>query len=259
MAYWPCNSIKKTMLISAPLLLGYAIGTVVILTILMAGNDPAQSLTESWELFTHELLWNRYQDRGYVQFDWSEFHTYPPRSPFRSASLTALLILFLSACGVCAQLCWSLRLARIPRLNMPDHEQRHIRKLWRTALSVNSAMTLRKTILIFAMGFVGAWIGLAFDIGIDKWNYERELRSLTPTFQTMPEPIFGWFTASDIVWITLALLGFAYFTTIRPARKRLAASKPLARRWCKGCGYPIGTIKSTNPIKVCPECGDQRE
>ena len=145
--------------------------------------------------------------------------------------------------------------------NTPDHDRKRIKKLWRQTLKQKKSMSIHTAVLwmniCFLVGFSGAWFSVPADTFIsyllDEWYLNHGMYFEDP----MPRPVIGWFTYSDGTWVAIGIMLITYFLIVIPARKRLAASKPLARRWCKDCGYPIGTIKSKDPLKVCPECGNE--
>lgn len=233
-------ALGQAVLVSFPLLLGYAISTVCILLWLTNDYDPFVSKVEQWDIFVSNILYSRYQ--------FSSGFCYPYSDTVHPSVLVSVMFVLALSMGC---FCVFHVFVPSPVRSTSGRDRSRLKSIWMDSVRLARRTSLRRSLFLFGFGYFGAWFGLASDVVIAEVRFRIDLRSLTPTFDHEPEPIIGWFSASDLVWISLVIIGVCYFSIIRPARKRFARSKYIAKRWCRSCGYPATGLSGSN----CPECG----
>lgn len=239
--------------ITVPVVLGYAIGTLLLLLILANLRD---GIAASYDVknFADLVLWHRYRFEGFgVPYADTEHHSIV-------TSILVIIVIVISASTVskAASFAYIHLFAVSLRQWIP---LRHYRR-WRNALLFSRVPRRRWWFVRTAITSI-LLVGASF-LADTLLLFVRErlwMRNPTQTsyLSLVPEPIVGWLTGSDVLTFFACLSGFWFLGSYRSIRSRVRRSRYLGARRCRSCGYPLADVVQKTRGKAagasCPECG----
>lgn len=238
---------RITVSIATPVLLGYAIGTFLILMFL----EWLDSL-RSGNAMSH--LYFRYQFSGFDDY----FYTVHP------SFIVTIMSCVVYTSFVCSILMlWPTQIAYPGRLVGSRMTRRRVNLLWHAALWRHQPIFGLTSILLgLAVGVGASVLSLMIDPWITTVRTEMDIVGvMSGSIEPTPRPVLGWFSYIDGIGIVIGVAALAYWRTVWRANRIIRRLPIVRRNWCARCAYPLDyNLNCDREVRrfgraKCPECG----
>ncbi len=237
---------RRTVSIAFPVLCGYTIGTLGVLTFLtwLDSLQPGSSI---------DHLWDRY---GFLGFSTYRYEDHP--SVIITVSAVFVYTVFTAAMAQACPYSWTL----VRHLQSNGMPRVRARRLWRCSLSSERGVWARAWVKPLILGFGAVLLSFFIDPWIEIIRTELDpVGVYSGMVQPVPTPQLGWLSYVDGIVLLIGIPILVYQRTIKRAACRIMHLPVIRRNWCPKCWYRMQHIRPNNdhscdlPTSRCPECG----